>query len=92
MITTLYVIFDKAAGSVIGGVLNFPHDAVAVRQFGEIASNPQTDVCKYPDDFELRAIGTVDLVTLETNMFDRYQVVMSAALFKAMQAEKGVSA
>ena len=82
----LYVIFDAASDSVIGGVHAFPHDAVAVRMFGEIASNPQTDVCKYPKDFSLRCVGVIDLSTGVIIPRRDIDTVMSAELFKAVSA------
>ena len=52
----LYSIFDNKSKSY-GPVFSVPHDAVATREFGGAVSNEQSALSKYPDDFELHALG-----------------------------------
>lgn len=58
----LYGIWDKVAEAYVGGIyslMTFPHDAPAVRMFNDVAGNPQTDIGRHVDDFELRFVGVI---------------------------------
>lgn len=54
----LYTIRDVVAES-IGPIVLFAADAAAVRMFGDVAVDPQTNIGRHPADFELICIGQV---------------------------------
>lgn len=56
----IYVIRDNIAQTALGGPLVFPHHAVAVRFFGDLAKDQQSVIHKYLDDHSLLYIGTFD--------------------------------
>lgn len=56
----LYAIVDTMAETLVGGVHVFPADAVAVRFFSDIASDPQTMIARHPADHELVHIATIE--------------------------------
>lgn len=60
MIRKLYVIRDTVAMAAVSQIMMFPHDAVAVRSFSDIASDPQTNLSRHVDDHELMCIGELD--------------------------------
>ena len=91
MIQNLYGLYDKVAKSLIGGVHLLPHDAVAVRAMRDTMSNPQTDLARHPDDFELLCLGAVDMETGEIRVPEFREVVMSGSLLSAMGSEVTVS-
>lgn len=60
----LYVIRDNVAGEAAGPPMAFAHDAVAVRSFSDIASDPQTQLGRHVKDHDLVLIGEYDSETL----------------------------
>lgn len=59
----LYGIFDRAANLYMEAILCFPADAAARRVFREQLVNPQSQLYKYPTDYELVRFGSFDTVT-----------------------------
>ena len=56
----LYQIYDKKSRSVEGPIFPKRHDGAAIREFHELLANPQTQLSKYPDDFDLLCVGVQD--------------------------------
>lgn len=52
----LYAVYDRKADA-FGPVMSYQHDAVAVRDFGQAALDPNSSIHRYPEDFELQCIG-----------------------------------
>lgn len=86
MIQRLYVIRDKVAGAAVGGVMGFPHDAVAVRSFSDIASDPQTTLARHIADHELICVGVLDTERCEVVQCLR-DVVITGEAWAAAQAK-----
>lgn len=62
----VYGFHDKAAGMFIGdtaGLVLFKHDAVAIRQFGDLCRQEGSIFAKHPGDFELVSLGEFDSET-----------------------------
>lgn len=55
----LVSVWDKKAKSY-GPILAYAAEAVAVREFGEVACDEKSTLSKYPGDFELHAVGSFD--------------------------------
>lgn len=63
----LYAILDNKADMIVGPLMMYPNDVVAVRGFGVHVENNQTDLNKYPDDFEMIYVGNIDETTGQIN-------------------------
>lgn len=56
----MYVVRDRDAQDWVGAVVWLLHgDVVALRMFTDLCRNPQTDMHKHPDSFELVRVGTL---------------------------------
>lgn len=56
MIVGLFSIFDKKAAAY-SPPFSAPTRGAAVRMFSDVASDPQSMVCKHPEDFQLVIVG-----------------------------------
>lgn len=56
----IYAILDTVSDMILGGLHLFPHDAPAVRFFGDLCADPQTSLGRHPDDHELILVGAID--------------------------------
>lgn len=59
----LYAIRDNKAQLISGPLMIHPNDVTAIRQFGQITDHQESDLHKYPDDFELIYVGNIDETT-----------------------------
>lgn len=82
---TIYAILDKLSNDIIGPLWVLKHDAVAVRQFADIASRPDNMVSQHLGDHELIAIGTLGE---DNNITPEYRVVITGTAWKAAQTEQ----
>lgn len=71
----LYVAFDRVAQTMLGQVMQFPHDAPAVRMFVDALQDGF--MAKHPGDFELLCIGTIGMVTCEIVPNESPRLVLS---------------
>lgn len=55
----IYAIYDNVAEAIIGGLHLHPHQAPAVRMFGDIAKLPNSQIALHPQDFDLLMLGTL---------------------------------
>lgn len=53
----LYAIYDTVARAIVGGVHVCQRDEVAIRLFGDVASDNQTMIARHPSDYELLYLG-----------------------------------
>lgn len=62
----LYSIYDLKALSILSGIIQIiPSDAAADRWFRDLLATPETgNLHKYPEDFVLVRVGTIDEDTL----------------------------
>ncbi|UPW41002.1 nonstructural protein [Sigmofec virus UA08Rod_5824] len=63
MSQTIYLIFDKVAGSVLGAPMLFPNDLSAKRELASLAADKSTIVGRSPYDFDIVSPGILDLET-----------------------------
>lgn len=82
----IFAIRDIKANQIVGGLHIFKHQAVAVRFFGDIASNPETMINRHIDDHELIVLGTYDEDTLTINALLAPFVVIAGFAWLASQA------
>lgn len=61
-IAHLYSIYDRKAGYYLP-VFNQRGHADAQRQFTELVTNSDTPIAKYPADYDLVCLGSIDLET-----------------------------
>lgn len=61
MIENVYCIYDRAASIALKPLLTSRNDVVPLREFKQIANNPESIVHNHPQDFDLMHIGTVNL-------------------------------
>lgn len=81
----LYVCFDRVSESVIGQVMQFPHDAPAVRMFADALASDGF-LAKHPQDFELRCIGSVGMTSCELVSLSSPRLVLSGETWAQAQA------
>lgn len=87
-LSNLYSIYDRKAGYYLP-IFQHRTDAEAIRQFTEIVVTSDTPVSKYPADFELCAIGTMDLDTGEILPEKNSRVILNGlSALQASQAER----
>lgn len=63
MNTSVYAIWDNQAEEYIGGLLLFRADAAALRAFGDIASDPNTQIARHVIDYELHRLAQYSSTT-----------------------------
>lgn len=68
MIRRIYCIKDRKAGAITSALMLFENDDVAIRWFHQIYADAvdrdrNSALASYPEDFELVALGDLDLVS-----------------------------
>lgn len=56
----LIAIVDTLANEIVGPIQLFPHQAPAIRMFGDVLADDRTAPAQHPDDHQLVMLGTVD--------------------------------
>lgn len=77
----LYGIRDTKAQAIVGLLSLFPHDAVAVRWFGDVLADPQNFPSRHPEDYELCYYASLD-ETKEQVIGVNRTVIMTGAQWK----------
>lgn len=83
----IYCIYDLIADHIVGQLLTRRHDAAAIRDFADVASDPNTWIAKHPADFELRELG---LLTAECAIIPNpsgYRSVITGSAWLAAQSK-----
>jgi hypothetical protein len=79
---SIYAIYDNVAEQIIGGLHVFPHQAPAIRLYGDIAIMPESTIGKHPQDFDLICIGVLNEDTTITPV---KETVLTGAQWSAAQ-------
>lgn len=89
MLWQLLAILDKATGSTVGPIITVRHQIEATRAFLQLCLDPQTNIGKNPEDFELYLIGTYDDSTMELQPL-RPEIIITAqeAIMVARRAKE----
>lgn len=87
MTSNIYAIRDTKAETILGGLHIFKHQAVAIRFFGDLAADPQTNVCRHIADHELVVLGSFDEDSTLIVGFVAPHVIITGTAWKAAQAE-----
>lgn len=53
----LYVVYDIVGEAPVGPIMQYKHDAQAMRAFGDVCADKEGLVGSHPADFDLRLIG-----------------------------------
>ena len=85
-----FSIFDHAS-ETFAGPFFVPSERVALRVYSEIANNPQSDVSKYPKDYELFHIGTFDTTTALLTDEKPTMIARASSLVKKIEAENKIA-
>ena len=64
MIKKLYAVYDKKAQTELG-LFEQPNDLVAIRDFSQVAKNPEHQINKFAEDYCLVCLGTIDTESME---------------------------
>lgn len=56
----IIAIIDTLSNDVAGQLMLFPHDAPAIRFFGDVATHPESQVAKHIEDYQLVQLGILD--------------------------------
>lgn len=81
----IYAIRDNVSNTIVGGLHLFLVDAVAVRFFGDIASDAQTMIYRHIDDHDLILVGSFDQDTNVVEGFTLPHPVITGTAWKAAQ-------
>lgn len=54
---TIYAIYDNVAKAIVGMLTMHKHEASAIRMYADIASMPDSQLNKHPQDFDLVRLG-----------------------------------
>lgn len=74
----VFSVKDNKVG--FGEPFTAPSEGLAIRSFGEQASNTDTPLTKYPEDFELYKIGEIDTETGEIK--NELKLIATASQYK----------
>lgn len=87
-LSNMYSIYDRKAGYYLP-IFQTRSDAEAVRHFTEIVVSSETPISKYPSDFELCQLGTIDLDSGEILPEKNSRVILNGlSALQASQAER----
>lgn len=87
-ISNMYSVYDRKAGYYLP-IFQTRTDAEAVRHFTEAVVSSETPISKYPSDFELCHMGTIDLDTGEILPLMNARVILNGlSALQASQAER----
>ena len=81
MILQVFSIHDSKAAAYLAPFFQ-PTSALAVRMFTDAANDPESNICRHPEDFTLFHMGSYDN---ETNTFDLLDA--TTAMMKALQVK-----
>lgn len=76
----IYVIFDRVANVAIKPPMVERNDVVPIRSLTQAALNNDSIIAKYPKEFELIQIGTLDMETLEVTQQEPRLVAVAVDL------------
>lgn len=78
----VYAIIDQKSGDVTFGLQLHKHDAVAIRTFGDIVSQPNSYIGKHVADYDLYRLGVLDL---NNELVPAKELVITGAQWAAAQ-------
>lgn len=78
----LYAIRDQGAGYYTTPIMVNRNDITPLREFQALATNPESIVNKHAAEFELHAIGEIDLETGEIFPLAKARTIASALDFQ----------
>jgi len=88
MILTIYSIFDTAAGAYMRPFF-LQSDGQATRMFSDIATDPEHEVGKHPEDYTLVSIGTFNDNNGDIEPFKVTAIATALELVAAVRNKQG---
>lgn len=82
----LVAIVDTMANDYAGSVMVVPHPNVGVRLFGDVCKDPQTQISKHVEDYQLVQLG---IVQSDLHITDAYEVIITGKQWLAAQQPTG---
>lgn len=77
---TIYAIYDNVAKAIVGMLTLHKHEASAVRMYADIASMPDSQLNKHPQDFDLVRLGYLK----DHKLLDpAYAVILKGSVYAA---------
>lgn len=89
--TRLFQLYDRNAQVASGPIMAAKNPAPFLRELKRLLGDPTTDVGKYPEDFELRELGSQDTETCQITGLETPQVIYSGAQWKLEQQATATS-
>lgn len=86
---TIIAIIDTLANDILGPLQIFPHDAPAIRMFGDVALDNRTAVHAHVTDYELRAIGVLED---DLTVTPQHRVLITGQQWQAAQSNNNQEA
>lgn len=86
--TRLYQLYDLTAQAVAGPIMSEKKDGPAIRAFTTVLADKNTMPGRYPEQFELRLIGTQDEESSQINAL-MPQTIATGAAWKEAQNYNG---
>lgn len=83
--TRLYQMYDLTAEAAAGPILSEKRDGPAIRMFYQVLGDPKTLPGQYPEQFELRCLGTQDEQTLFIDSILPAQTIATGRLWLEQQ-------
>jgi len=83
-IMKILAIKDKKIGFDVP--FTMPNEGAAIRSFGEACKNKESNLAKYPEDFELFSIGEFDTATGEIKP-NEIKLICTAEQFKEQETK-----
>lgn len=64
MIKKIFAVYDKKAKSEMS-IFEMPNELVAMRDFSQACNNDKSMISKFPEDYALACLGTINTETME---------------------------
>lgn len=86
----VYVVIDQTAKSVLGSLLCFQNDNLAVRFFDDLARDPQGSVSRHVQEYKIVQVGEVSQESGQLFPLKRIREVYTGAKWMAAQPKPKV--
>lgn len=82
----LYAIYDNKAEDLLGKFAHImSHDAVAIRMFGDVCEDKNTEIARHIEDYDLVCLGEIQLAEDGPTTTPYFRVVITGEQWAASQ-------
>lgn len=78
----IYAILDTKAQAIIGFLMICRHEAQAIRNFCDVADDPQSMIHRHPQDYELVRLGWL---TTDNLIIAQFDLILAGNTYQATQ-------